>query len=89
LVARTRQKYVVDAERPVLEKEATFVPVVPICAQGPAEAVARSILNPVSLLELSSQVRLIWLEETAEAKRFDGTEGTPEATWVVAEAVLV
>jgi hypothetical protein len=77
LVARTRYEYVVDAARPVLEKEATFAAVVPICAQG-AVAVLRSILKPDSLLEVSAQVRLIWLEETAVEIRPVGVAGRRE-----------
>jgi hypothetical protein len=48
-----------------------------------------SILNPVSLEEVSTQTRLIWLEETAEAAALVGAEGTEAAAWVVAEAVLL
>jgi hypothetical protein len=33
------------------------------------------MLNPDSLLELSCQERLIWLEETAEAERPEGAAG--------------
>jgi hypothetical protein len=71
----------------VLEYEVTFTPVVPICAHGTVD-VLRSILKPVSFVEVSTQTRLIWLEETAEAERLDGAEGTPEAAFVVADAVL-
>jgi hypothetical protein len=67
----------------VLENEAMFAPVVAICAQ-PAVALLRSILNPDSLLEVSAQVRLIWLKETAVAVRLVGAAGTPvrAAPWV-------
>ena len=34
-----------------------------------------SILKPVSLVELSVQLRLIWLDETAAAVREDGAVG--------------
>jgi hypothetical protein len=51
--------------------------------------VARSILKPDSLLELSFQFRLIWLEETAVAERLLGVVGidTPP-DWVVAEGMF-
>ncbi len=42
---------------------------------GPAAAVARSTLKPVSLEELSVQVRLIWLAEAAVAARAVGAAG--------------
>ena len=58
-------------------------------AQGPVEAGARSILNPVSLVEVSAQARLIWLEEIADAERLEGAEGTPVAACVIADAVFV
>ena len=48
-----------------------------------------SILNPVSLFEASTQVRLIWLEETVDAERPDGGLGSEELACVVAEAVSV
>ena len=35
----------------------------------------RSILNPVSLFELSVQDRLIWLDDAAPAVRFVGAAG--------------
>jgi len=38
-------------------------------------SVERSILNPVSLFELSVQDRLIWLDDTAVAVRFVGGAG--------------
>jgi hypothetical protein len=46
----------------------------------------RSILKPDSLAELSVQVRLIWLEETALAERPVGAAGGSVS--VVAEAVF-
>jgi hypothetical protein len=45
-----------------------------------------SILNPVSLLELSVHDKLIWAEETAVATRFVGAAG---ADAKVGEAVAV
>ena len=47
----------------------------PTWDQGPEALEARWILNPVSLEELSRQLKLIWLEETAEAVRFEGAAG--------------
>ena len=49
---------------------------VPIWAKLPGLPLtsgARSILNPVSLVELSVQLRLIWLEEAAVAERVPGS----------------
>jgi hypothetical protein len=46
-----------------------------ICVQGPPEDSARSILNPFSLVALSVQVKVIWLEETAMADRLLGKGG--------------
>jgi hypothetical protein len=40
-------------------------------------------LNPVSLLALSIQVRLIWLDEVAVATRLEGAAGTAEPPDVV------
>ncbi len=48
----------------------------PICVQGPLELLARWTINPLSLLELSFQVRLIWLEEAARATSPEGAAGT-------------
>jgi hypothetical protein len=50
-------------------------PVVPIRVHGPVEIAAHSILNPVSLLVLSLQLELAWLEETALAVTPLGTLG--------------
>jgi hypothetical protein len=50
--------------------------------------VARSILKPDSLLELSFQLRLIWLEETAVAERLLGAVGRVISDCVVALAVF-
>ena len=68
-----------DGLRPVLEYEVMFAPGVAIWVQGPADAVARSTLKPVSLLELSVHVRLIWLPETAVAVSEEGGEGYASA----------
>ena len=38
-------------------------------------SVERSILKPLSFVELSAQERLIWLEETAVALKLDGAIG--------------
>jgi hypothetical protein len=61
---------------------------VAIWLQGPLEEVARSILKPDSLLELSFQLRLIWLEEIADAERPLGAVGTVTFDCVVALAVF-
>jgi hypothetical protein len=46
------------------------------------------ILKPDSLLELSFQLRLIWLDETAVAERLLGELGTEPSDWVVAEGIF-
>ena len=51
--------------------------------------VARSILKFVSLLELSVQVRLIWLEVTGVARKPDGAFGTVcEVVVILSRALL-
>src|SRR5437660_14365 len=52
-----------------------LAPTVAICVQVPVAAGARWILKPCSLLELSFQVRFIWLEETAAAVGLLGAAG--------------
>jgi hypothetical protein len=47
-----------------------------------------SILNPSSLIELSVQVRLIWLLDTAVAFRLLGVAGSAGGAKVVAKAVF-
>ena len=44
--------------------------------QGPAAAAARSTLNPVSLVELSVQESVIWLEDGEAEIRLLGAAGT-------------
>ncbi len=46
-----------------------------IWVNGPAAAVARSTLKPVSFDELSVQVSVIWLEEAAVAASPVGAAG--------------
>jgi hypothetical protein len=46
--------------------------------------VARSILNPFSLVELSVHARLIWLDEAVEAVRLPGALGIVAEDCVVA-----
>ena len=53
-----------------------------------AAFVARWIVKPVSLFELSTQVRLIWLEETATADRPLGVAGPVTEVRVVAWTVF-
>src|SRR5690348_12973804 len=45
---------------------------------GPVAAAARSSLKPVSLLELSVHVSLIWVVLRGEALRLVGVAGAPE-----------
>ena len=66
----------VAALRPLSEYEVTFPPVLAICIQGPVAEMLRSMVNPDSFPELSSQLRLIWVEETPEAARYEGAVGT-------------
>jgi hypothetical protein len=66
---------VLDTVRPVLEYEVTFALVVAIWLQGPAQDVACSTLNPVSLLELSVQLKSIWVDEIGAAVSEQGGEG--------------
>jgi len=61
----------------------TFALVVYIALQGPLEELACSILKPVSLLELSFQLRLTWLHDAALAVMLLGTAGTVAAIVVV------
>ena len=68
------------------ETLAWLAPVTAICDHGPPEANARSTLKPCSFAELSVQMRLIWLDETADAARLVGAAGT--VAGVVAKAVL-
>jgi len=56
----------------------TFAPSVAIRAKL-IPSVERCSLNVISLLELSLQARLILLDETAAAVRFEGASGTAEA----------
>jgi Flp pilus assembly protein protease CpaA len=68
-------------------KDMTFVPTLAIFSQL-TDKEHRQISNPVSLFELSCQVRLIWLVETAVAVRLLGAAGTVTAACVVALAVF-
>jgi hypothetical protein len=61
-------------ESPVLEYEVAFAPVVAIWLKLPP-FVERSILNPVSLPELSDQARSIRERERAVAERLLGLAG--------------
>jgi hypothetical protein len=67
-----------------LLKLALFAPTLAICAKlvqlPPAQ---RSILNPVSLLELSVHARLIWLPEIAAAVNPLGAAGSKAVGVVV------
>ena len=58
----------------VSEKDAAVE--VPICVNGPVDEDERSTLNPLSLDELSVQLRSIRLEEVAVAPRALGEAGT-------------
>jgi hypothetical protein len=75
------------AESPVLLKLVTLAPTVAICEKVVQLApMQRSMLNPVSLLELSIQLRLIWLADTDVA--FNPLGATGGKAGVVAPAIL-
>ena len=63
------------AFKPESEYAIALTPTLPICDHGPADDKPRSMVNPDSFPELSCQPRLIWVEETPEAARFDGAVG--------------
>lgn len=51
------------------------MPTIAIWLNGPDDAAARSILNPVSFALLSVQLRFIRLEDMAVAVRLPGGDG--------------
>jgi hypothetical protein len=55
---------------------------VAICEYVPPVPSLRSILNPVSLFELSAHARLICVAESATAKRLLGAAGGAGAVWL-------
>ena len=69
----------VEADKPVAEKETLLLPSVAICAKV-VPSVDWSTLKPFSLLALSVQERLIWLLENVVAVRFVGAAGGTGAT---------
>ena len=73
---------------PVSLKVVIFVTVVPTTAYIP-EAVLRSILNPVSLVELSVQDKFICVVETTVPIKFDGATGTTVVVEFPLESLLV
>ena len=77
-----------DAARPVFDHCVEPAAARAIWVQGPAGAVAASILNPVSFDELSDQERLIWLEDTAEAIRLEGAAGAMSGVVALARLEL-
>ncbi len=64
----------VEAARPLLAYVVIRAPTVATCVNV-LPLVERSILNPVSLFELSVHERLIWLDDAAVAVRFVGAAG--------------
>ena len=58
------------------EYEVALTLVLEIVIHGPVAETLRSMVNPDSFPELSRQLRVIWLEETPEAVRYDGATGT-------------
>ena len=75
----------VEAASPVLLKVVTFAPTLVICEKA-LLSIERSILKPVSFVELSVQVRFIWLAEAAVATKFEG--GTQVGMLVVTRMML-
>ena len=77
LNAATRYRYHVFFVSPVFGNVVTFAPTVAICAKlVQLFPVQRSMLKPVSLLELSVHDRLICVAETAVPTRLLGAFGT-------------
>ncbi len=72
--ARTRNQYVVDAGKLVMAKEVELAPTIAI-AEKLVPLVDRSTQKPVSFVALSVHARLIRLDDTAVAVRFDGAAG--------------
>src|SRR5262245_55442043 len=76
LKASTRYRYVVCAVSPGLANVVMLASTRIISAKFVHPAPAhRSIANPVSLSELSVQLRLIWLNDVAVAIRVEGALG--------------
>ena len=65
-----------------------FVPVVPTIENAPAPDL-RSILNPVSFVELSIQDRLIWVADVKAPVKLVGTNGITVVLESPFESVLV
>ena len=79
----------VDAARPVSLKTTTPAPTIAIWVNDPPdEPVARSILNPVSLFELSTQDNEMLLLEAGVAARPEGAAGRAVVVSVVALATF-
>ena len=76
-------------DKPVSEYVATLALVVAVCEKPLPVVVLRSTLKPSSLLELSVQERLIWLEEIVLALKFDGAEGMTRICTVVVISVAL
>src|SRR5262249_6076116 len=89
LKALIRYLYTVFADRFESTKLVVFAPTIAICVKvAKAAHVHRSILNRLSLSELSVQVRLILLEERAEAEALLGARGGGGGGRVVASAMF-
>ncbi len=76
LYANTRKWYVRFAERPLTVAPVLLAPVVPSRVNVRPPSVETSIAKPVSLVERSDQLKLIWLRETERADRLAGAAGT-------------
>ena len=73
-----------SGDRPVPENACLFGKSAATCVKF-TPSVERSTLNPASFVALSVHARLIWLDETAVAVRFEGAAGV---ACVVAVAVF-
>jgi len=71
----------VEAASPLLAYVVTAAPTVLTCVKF-VPSVERSILNPVSLFELSVHDRLIWLDDAVVAVRLVGAAGVGVAVGV-------
>src|SRR5438874_2063114 len=73
--ARTRYVYAVPAAAVASRYDVTFAPLVKIMSQTSAVPVLRSMIKPVSLLELSNQPKLTFVVSIALAIKLLGPIG--------------
>jgi hypothetical protein len=75
LTALTRKKYCVPALNPVTESDVVPAATAVVTGALNVAVVDRSTTNPVSLLDVSAQVRLIWEVDVAVAASVVGADG--------------